>query len=651
MFIPDTFAEASEQIFVGSLFELLDPPEDLTYSEWVSKYRILTKDASEKPGKFDLYYTAYFLAMYKILDEPYKKHEIVWMKPAQFGFTEAENNLLGKMIHQRSGNIILSFPREASAKSYVSEKFSPLITGTPELTRIFSGSYGLLRQAWNQKRFPGGFIKFITIGSPSAGKSSSAPFVMQEEPDDVPDNVKGQGDGIDVIRQRLKTFKSSILLFGGTPTRAGESQVEEGYRLSKRGRYMTICHECNEPHELNFDNLTAPDSDETTEEDVHGYDVKKAYYLCPSCGCHWDFKQKNINVRNSVEKNFHGWVFDNPSSEVWGFRGSELLSPFAGSSFTTLLRTKLIAEAAFAQGRPGKLISFVNNSQGLPYSEAGILGDLQSLKDKALPYREGEVYREGLILTAGVDVQHNRFAIGIRAWGRNGCSWLVSWVEIFGNVKNPDDPVWLAMENYVFKEHPSELNTKDKTLFFQVKAMGIDSGDGELSALIYSWVSRMRAKRRPVMATKGASETTALREIYTIPNDSASEYKQSVASRYGVHVFIIGTNKAKADIYRRLTLDGTTDRMFTYKGGRDDYWDQLLSNVPLRRGKKLTYVLKSGHRDEALDCEVLCMHAAYSLHIFYWGEKQWDAMEQRLVAALQGPAKKPTPTPNTYGGY
>lgn len=327
------------------------------------------------------------------------------------------------------------------------------------------------------------------------------------------------------------------------------------------------------------------------------------------------------------------------------------MSPFAGSKFSVLMKDMLEAQYYERMGKPGKWIAFVNNRMGLPYSPEGTIQDVQDLKDKALPYLEATVPKGGLVLTMGIDVQQNRFAVVCRAWGRNGNSWLVSFVEIFGVVDDRQHPVWSALESYVMKKFPYELNSEKAELYFRASAIGIDSGDGTRTALIYSWVKRMREQGVAVVATKGYSESEAKNEVFNIPDLSSSNYVKTLASRYGVAVFMIGTQKAKAEIYRKLMMSGEHDRMYSYRGVREDYYDQLISNIPTYRNGKKVYVLKSGQHDEALDGEVICLHGAHSLYLQYWSAEQWDAQEALLLSSVKKPQNKPMAEDNTYGGF
>lgn len=78
--------------------------------------------------------------------------------------------------------------------------------------------------------------------------------------------------------------------------------------------------------------------------------------------------------------------------------------------------------------------SFVNNTQGRPYKYKSDLPELDRMAERALPYVSFTVPSRGLLLTIGVDVQHDRIAVVIRAWGRGEENWLVLWDELHGNV-------------------------------------------------------------------------------------------------------------------------------------------------------------------------------------------------------------------------
>ncbi|MFP3615389.1 terminase gpA endonuclease subunit, partial [Paraburkholderia sp. SIMBA_050] len=119
---------------------------------------------------------------------------------------------------------------------------------------------------------------------------------------------------------------------------------------------------------------------------------------------------------------------------VAGFRLNELVSPFPGSRLAELVKKRLVAEKALRAGDDTKMRSFVNNTEGRPYRYESDIPEIDLLAERALDYDVFTVPAGALVLTAGIDVQHDRIAIVLRAWGRGEESWLVLWDEIYGNV-------------------------------------------------------------------------------------------------------------------------------------------------------------------------------------------------------------------------
>src|SRR6185369_2702673 len=79
---------------------------------------------------------------------------------------------------------------------------------------------------------------------------------------------------------------------------------------------------------------------------------------------------------------------------------------------------------------------------------------ISDLEQRAEDYAEGTIPMGGLVLVMGVDVQHNRLAITIWAYGRDMESWLVFWGEEYGATSNKDDPVWQALDSRVDHAYP-----------------------------------------------------------------------------------------------------------------------------------------------------------------------------------------------------
>lgn len=605
------------------------PPPKLTTTEWADKYRYLAAESSALPGKYNSRLTPWVKFMHEALDDP-KVYKVVCMKSAQVAWTDGViNNWIGRIIDIDPSPIIGLFSKTDSAREFGQEKLAPMVQATPRLrdklditTSKKDGNRALF------KKFPGGFLKLVGSNSPSNVKSTPSPRVFVEEPDDAAVNVGKQGDSIKLLEERTKTFPRRKIVFGGTPSIKGLSTIEDAYNGSDKRRFMVPCHDCGDAHVLNWDNV-GWDDDEDELHEIYGHArPETAYYSCPHCGSIWRDHEKNRNVRN---------LYPEASAEfrgVAGFYINELYSLFPGSSLSRLVERYLEAEQKLEQGDQTDSIVFTNSALGLPYEFKSDAPAADELSEKALDYPELEVPRDGLLLTAGIDVQHNRFAVIIRAWGRDEESWLIYWNELHGNVHDKQDPVWGELEKRIYSpfKHFSGAS-------MMMSAVSIDSSDGTTSDNVYAFVRDMSKKYRTVatMAVKGSSNDYGTREIFAKPKQSIDTKNKAntKAAKYGLAPYMVGTHKAKDEVDRRLKLPGRgKDRFHTYKTVRVDYYEQVLAEVkaPHRSIRnKMVWQLRAGQRNEALDCEVYAMHAARAKKVHLMKASHWDAIEQKLI--------------------
>jgi phage terminase large subunit GpA-like protein len=622
----------SERAFIGSMLKIFKKPSRVSTKEWAEANRFLTSDVSSRPGKMNCMETPWMLYVMDCLDNP-EVTAIVGKKSAQIAWTETINNWIGRTIDLDPRNIMIAFPRAASAQKFYKEKLVPYITHTPVL-REKIGS--LAKVSHKHIPYPGGFMILANAGTAEDGKSSVIPYVVVEEPDGVKKDVNNQGDGMAILRQRMKSFSDCKLIYAGTPTDKDFSQVDIAYEQSNKMLYMVPCHHCNEFHSLSFSNLKCdPWQNRRIDEHYGKFDPNTAYYECPNCFGIWTNAEKNENVKRAI--NFHnkGWQATAPWVEdIIGFAFNELLSSFEASSLVNLAKQKLKAEVAYENGHEGLMKSFTNNSMGEAYIALNAGINVEELTALRLNYPENIVPYEGLVLTAGVDVQRNRFALVVRAWGRNGNSWLVHWSEIFGDTLDYSDSVWERL--WEMLDHPwPHAAGNGKTL--KISAISIDSGDGTTSELVYRFVSDKSAKHKHIFAIKGIGDLkTNTYEIFNEP--AAMEVGSSIAERktlaqtMGVNVFPMGTYRAHEEIMRRINIKGTRDRYFHCETAYGGYEEQILSCRKTYEGElnKAMYKLISGKHKEALDCEKMALHASYAIQVRTYTNAHWSAIEKHI---------------------
>ena len=614
------------------------PPLKVKTRDWANKYRYLSSVEAARPGKYSTSVTPYLdweNSPLDALDDP-NVQVVCCQKSAQVAWTSGIlGNFVGKIIDTEPSPILVLFPKEGAAKEYMDEKFTPMVEATPALREKIDTRARVSGQRQLFKKFAGGFLKLVGSNSPASVKSSPVPIVCVEEPDDCNLNLRGQGDSIKLAKERTKTYRRPKIVLGGTPTIAGVSTIAAEMELSDKRVGMIPCHDCGEAHALSFDYLKC-DEDPNSKHPIFGSKLPEtAYYVCPHCGSVWNDMQKNRNVKRGW------WQATAPFHGTAGFFLNELYSPFPGSVFSELMKKWLTAQHEMEQGDIASMIAFVNSSMGIPFemTNDGVKED--ELAERGEDYEELTVPRGGVLLTMGVDVQHDRLAIIIRAWGRGEESWLVFWGEIHGNTIDRNSDIWKKLAEMIFQAtYLHENGAKMK-----IAAVSIDSSDGNTSDAVYDFVRRCRGQRVNVMAVKGSQNPD--KEIFSKARPIDLKHKNTKADKYGVQVYSVGVSKAKdllIDEHARINLTGDgAGRMHFYASVRVDYFGQLLSEikVPSRLNKhKKVWQKKVGVRNEALDCEVYALHAARSLGTHSMSASKWALYEQALLQAeLFAPAK------------
>ncbi|HET8870289.1 MAG TPA: phage terminase large subunit family protein [Aquabacterium sp.] len=595
----------------------------MTTTAWATEHRYLSAKAAAKQGKWKGHLTPWVQGIHEALDDP-SITKVVCMKSAQVAWTDGVLlNYIGRRVHTDPCPMIVMFAKEGAAKEFEAEKFTPMVEATPVLGDILPITKSRDKNnRWAFKGFPGGFLKLVASNSPSSVKSTPAPVVAVEEPDDCNENVKGQGDTITLLEERTKSFPRRKVIYGGTPTIKGFSRVQQAYEASDQRKFWIPCPDCGEHQVLAWEHVHWTEDSENDHEVFGRVNFESVRYVCQHCGSMWTDAQKNQAVRLGQ------WRADVPFVGVAGFYINELYSPFAGSKMALLLQKYLTAMHALAQGDDTKIRSFRNNTEGLPYEYPSETPEAGDVKTRAEDYAERTVPRGGLILTAGVDVQHDRLAVVIRAWGRGEESWLVYWGELFGSTLVPGQGAWADLDKLLTSTFMHASGTELK-----ISAVSIDGSDGNRTEIVHAYVRPRRHLR--FMAVKGAAETTNdRREIFSTPR-KADVGRRNKPAKHGLDTYIVGTARAKDLILEtRLGLTGSgPGRIHWYSSVRPDYWDQLVSEVKapsrINRMRKV-WTKKAGVRNEALDCEVYALHAARSIKTHLLQEGHWAAIESKL---------------------
>ena len=684
-----TLDNISERKLLGNLLALFKKAIRLSTIEWTEENRTLLAEESAIRGKFDCSRTPSFKYIYHAADNWYI-HIVGMMKSSQIGASELENNLIGRNQDLSPCHIAVFFPGVSLLKEYSRKRFQPFFTNCVALKNKLN--IGIPKPSHDYFTFPGGSLSLKTLGSIQSVLSSPIPFIILEEFAQVKSDVAKQGDPLGLCIGRQKSFfigRKKILGFS-TPTFKDHCNIEKLYNRGTQAIFKAKCHCCGNLIELSGKTMEAfiiynEFPDRHIHEEYGKYDPETATFACISCKAEWTFEDKTKNINEGLNYGMiddcgdftYGWHFTKDirpvyhideykaleptidklalkrklkiekRSLIYTFQHPEILACFeATADARTLATKKIAAEVAKEKGDETLMKDWYNNSLGLPYISGITAIEAEEMKTFRKNYRQDIVPMEDLILTMGVDVQDNRFAIIKRSWGRRNNSHLVTWKEIFGTVtvQEFDEEtehflgVWGELEDEILNEikHASGKPIK-------VAAVSIDSGDN--TELVYRFVIAIAAKLenegRFIFATKGTRDLRYSEDpIYQDPisadiYNSENNIRRSLAEKMGVPLYHLGAHAAHEEILKRVALnkqkDARSNIYFHNEQSYGQYEEQMTScrkiiDIDSPRATSI-FKLNPGKRKEAMDAEKNALHAAYAVGIRNLTNDGWKALE------------------------
>lgn len=589
----------------------LTPDPDISLPDWSDTYRYLPKESSAEPGHYSTSRTPYMREIMECLsiNSPIKR--VVLMTGTQLGKTEAGNNWFMYIAHRYPGPCLFILPTVELAERHSKKKFAPSLRDTPAMKDIFgdpsrksSGNTLLL------KEFPGGSISFSGANSGASFRSVSIRYLMADDLDEFPEDVDGQGDPLVLAMKRTDSFGDNAKIYlTSTPTERDISRIEKLFKESDQRYYHVPCPHCGFMQRLIWGGPEIKHGIKFDRDETGQLIESSVRYVCESC-------HEPIYETSKTEMLSQGqWVPTHPerSETSRGYQLSSLYSPVGWVSWV-----QMVQEFLEAKKYPESIKAWINTRLGESSGTEVDRPNWEIIRNRAELYQPMTVPSGGLVLTSGVDVQNDRLAVIIKAWGNDLESWLIFWGEIFGDPK--DKSTWDELTGLLNRSY---VRNSDQ-ISMLVQCSAIDTGYHTHD--VYNYV-RSKSILRP-MAIKGMAATR--KPILGRPTKQDVNYKGTVI-KHGVELWPVGTDTAKSLIYSRLTIKQPGPGMMHFPSGLDDdYYLQLTSEKRVIKYKdgfpSYNWVLPSGARNEALDCEVYALVAALRIGL---GRKLMKQFEQR----------------------
>lgn len=549
----------------------LKPPPELTLSQWADRYRMLSAESSAEPGRWHTDKAPYQREIMDAIGDAHIRRVVI-MCAAQLGKTELLLNILGYFMAYAPAPILVMQPTLDMGQTFSKDRLAPMIRDTPVLRGLVDVKSRYAGNTILKKNFPGGHITIVGANSATGLASRPIKVLLADEVDRYPGSAGTEGDPLSLAQKRQTTFWDKKTVMVSTPVIKGHSRIETEYNQSTREEWNVPCPECGHYQPFVWANLIF-DPDDLQKEIV---------YKCERCGCvanEYRWKQQSQQGR---------FVAENPGAETRGFHLNTLASTFCG--WKEIVQKFIVAKEQLDQGNPEGMKVWVNTELGETWEERG-----EQVEDTEL-YNRREIYdavvpEEVLVLTAGVDVQDDRFEVEIVGWGVGKESWGIRYQKIYGDMLK--EQVWEDLDAFL----QTVWCKKDGTAL-RIISCCIDSG-GHHTDQVYRFTKERYERGVWAIKGKGGAEVPYIRNPTT-------------NNRVKTPLFIIGVDAGKVLLYQRLRHNTKGPNYCHFpaneEAGYDEtYFKGLTSEkmvVRFRKGRSVTvWELKDSKykRNEPLD--------------------------------------------------
>lgn len=553
------------------------PNGALNITQWASRNRFLSPEDSAKPGLYDPNITPYMIEPQDCISDP-RVSEVILMTSAQVAKTTVLLNALGYYSDAEPSPILMIMPTEDLCRLFSKKRLKTMIRDSPALNACYLPE---TQQEVLEKSFAGGFVSLAGTNSPVKLSSQPIRIVLGDELDRMLRDVAGEGSPIALARKRTTTFRNRKHVWASTPTKKGDSPIEDLYLLGDRRKYFVPCPYCNALQLLLFKNVW-------WEKDA----PQDACMICEKCAKHIDdeWRMEMIKLSSGAK-----WIAEKPFQGRASFWINQWYSPFVTWGETVM-------EFLDNKDKKETLKTVVNTVFAETFDDSE-QPDIVGIEDQKEVY-PAEVPNGVLIIVAGVDVQGDRLEVEICGYGLGEESWSIDYhiiegfKEIIGEngetttrkLTPNDDELWDRLKTVLTKAYKHEHGYN-----LYVSAVGLDTG-GHHTKKVYEQCRKNRGRRW--LAMKGAKDPG--RPIISKPTRS---------NQGRIPLYTIGTEAGKDAVFAFLQVKQMGPGYCHFPEHYEpEYFKQLTAEKRIHKfekGKTEIRYLKIRDRNEALDNRVL----------------------------------------------
>ncbi|KQN93861.1 terminase [Sphingomonas sp. Leaf231] len=440
-----------------ALADALRPPPRMTVSEWAADFRKFPEDAPI-PGDWSHDTAPELVEIMDALSPHDPCEEVTVMKCAQSGGSASAENWLGFISDLAPGPVLFVQATFQAALDWAAEKFWPMVEATPKLNPDRRGTIraqGLANGDGSTSKKvlfsrSSGYILLAGANSAAGLRQRTVRYAVEDDLDQFPSDLDGQGSPEGMIDERLKVWRSRGLskrLKISTPTIEGSSKIAAAYEKGDRRRYYLRCPECTDRFLIEWGDIQWGDGDH-----------EHAHLVPPCCGVpidHW---------RKPEMKRPDGWlsdrIDDKPVPRVLteeafqAFRARMQPSRKRGFHLAGEISTfqswgEMAVGFRDAQGDVSKLKTWTNLKRGIAFKVATDTPDYEQLmKLREQHWGIGQMPIGPLVVTLGGDVQGDGIYVEKVGHGPRKETWQLDARFLPGATDVPGEGAWKALDEY-----------------------------------------------------------------------------------------------------------------------------------------------------------------------------------------------------------
>lgn len=341
--------------------------------------------------------------------------------------------------------ILIVEPNLDMAGSLSKDRLAPMIRETPALSeRVKDPRTRDSGNTVRHKEFPGGHVTIVGANSAAGLAMRPIRVVLFDEIDRYPPSAGTEGDPLSLAQTRASAFWNRVFVYCTSPGRKG-GRSWRLWEKSDRREFYVPCPDCEHAQVLRWSQVQ-------WDKDVQGEaQPETAAYACERCGVLWDDATRWRAIDRGEYRATHAG-----SGKVRGFR----LPAMAVQGWKL---SALVSEWYECEGNPEKRKVFVNTRLCEWWEEEYDTVDETGLLARRKKYPEVEgriaVPSEVALLTAGVDVQDNRFEATLYGWGSGEEVWTIAHAVIYGDPATPTS--WDEVDAWLRQPWPRESGGVD----------------------------------------------------------------------------------------------------------------------------------------------------------------------------------------------